>query len=145
MTHPKGNESVLKIQGLSKSFGDVLAVNDLSLNIFKGEIFGFLGPNGAGKTTTINMICGLLKSDSGEIWINGLPLSQNMDKCKHLIGLCPQNLVIWESLTCLEQMEFMARLYNLDRKSSRSRALELLEVLGLAEREKNWPVPCPEG
>jgi ABC-2 type transport system ATP-binding protein len=135
MTQQSGNNTVLKIRDLSKSFGDVTAVNGLSLDVLQGEIFGFLGPNGAGKTTTINMICGLLKSDSGDIWINDLSLAQNFDACKHLIGLCPQNLVIWESLTCLEQLEFMAQLYDVDRKSSRKKALELLGVLGLEEKK----------
>ena len=127
-------EPLLKIQNLSKAFGDVNAVDGLSLDIHQGEIFGFLGPNGAGKTTTINMICGLLKCDSGEIWFNDISLAQNINECRQKIGLCPQNLVIWESLTCLEQMEFVAQLYDLSRKSSRKRALELLEVLGLVEK-----------
>ncbi len=134
MTPSTCKEPLLKIQNLSKSFGDVRAVDGLSLNVNQGEIFGFLGPNGAGKTTTINLICSLLKSDSGEILFKGLSLSQKIREWRYLIGLCPQNLIIWESLTCFEQMEFAARLYNVNRKSSRKKALELLEVLGLSEK-----------
>ena len=134
MTQEPGHDPVLKIRDLSKSFGDVTAVNGLSLEVRHGEIFGFLGPNGAGKTTTINMICGLLKSDAGEIRIDGHPPARSFTACRHRIGLCPQNLVIWESLTCREQMEFMARLYDVDRRTARRRALELLDVLGLAEK-----------
>lgn len=135
MNKPPENNAILKIQGLSKSFGDVAAVNGLSLEVRRGEIFGLLGPNGAGKTTTINMICGLLRTDAGEIWFDGHPLAKNFNACKHRIGLCPQNLVIWESLTCREQLEFMARLYDVEGKTARIKALELLDVLGLQEKK----------
>ena len=117
---------------LKKSFGDLLAVNDLSLDVFQGEVFGFLGPNGAGKTTTIKMICGLLKSDSGEIFLAGQSLKKNYRECKRMIGLCPETLIIWESLTCLEQMEFMGQQYDLSRQAARKKALELLEIFGLS-------------
>ncbi len=136
MAQPIDNDAVLTVSGLTKSYGDLIAVKDLSLDIFRGEIFGFLGPNGAGKTTTISMICGLLESDSGEIWINGQSLKQSYRESKRLMGLCPQDLILWESLTCLEQMEFMARLYDVERDSARRRALELLGILGL-DKKKN--------
>ncbi len=127
-------EVVLRVSGLTKSYGDLVAVKDLSLSVFRGEIFGFLGPNGAGKTTTINMICGLLKSDCGDIMINGHSLKKNYRACKQFMGLCPQDLVIWESLTCLEQLEMMARLYDGSRAAARGKAAELLEILGLEEK-----------
>jgi len=136
MAQPKDNDVVLTVSSLTKSYGDLIAVKDLSLDIFRGEIFGFLGPNGAGKTTTISMICGLLESDSGEIWINDQSLKKNYRECKRLMGLCPQDLILWESLTCLEQLEFMARLYDVKRDSARRRALELLGILGL-DKKKN--------
>jgi ABC-2 type transport system ATP-binding protein len=125
---------VISTKKLNKSYGDQVAVKELSLDIFKGEIFGFLGPNGAGKTTTISMLCGLLKKDSGEILINGYRTNGQYARVKHLLGLCPQDIVIWESLTCLEQLEITGRLYNMDRQRAISRALELLEVLGLSEK-----------
>jgi ABC-2 type transport system ATP-binding protein len=135
MAQPADTDVILTIKGLTKSYGDLIAVNDLSLDIFRGEIFGFLGPNGAGKTTAISMICGLLESDSGEIWINGKSLKKSYRECKRLMGFCPQDLIIWESLTCLEQMEFMARLYDVKRDSARRRALELLGILGLDKKK----------
>jgi len=135
MAQPADNDVVLTVSGLTKSYGDLIAVKDLSLDIFRGEIFGFLGPNGAGKTTTISMICGLLESDSGEIWINGQSLKKNYRECRRLMGLCPQDLILWESLTCLEQMEFMARLYDIKKDSARRRALELLGILGLDKKK----------
>ncbi|MBN1270859.1 MAG: ABC transporter ATP-binding protein [Candidatus Aminicenantes bacterium] len=135
MSHPE-NRPVLSLKNVSKSYGDVKAVQDLSLDIRSGEIFGFLGPNGAGKTTTISMICGLLRNDSGDIFINGFSLKKFYKTLKPQIGLCPQDLVIWESLTCLEQLVFVGRQYDLNAKDSRRRSLELLDILGL-ENKKN--------
>lgn len=124
----------LNLKNLTKSYGDLVAVNDLSLDIFQGEIFGFLGPNGAGKTTTINMICGLLKSDTGTVLVKGKSIESNSQECRTLMGLCPQNLVIWESLTCLEQLEFMGHQYNVKREKARNSAYELLDRLGLNQK-----------
>jgi ABC-2 type transport system ATP-binding protein len=136
MAQSADNDVALTVNGLTKSYGDLIAVKDLSLDIFRGEIFGFLGPNGAGKTTTISMICGLLESDAGEIRINGQSLKKNYRECKRLMGLCPQDIILWESLTCLEQMDFMARLYDVKKDPARKRALELLGILGL-DKKKN--------
>jgi len=127
-------EILLHVGGLTRSFGDLVAVRELSFDIRKGEIFGFLGPNGAGKTTTIRMICGLLKKDAGEIHFNSHNLRKSGD-FSHLLGLCPQELVIWESLTPLEQLEFMGRLYDLPAQRARKKAVELLEILGLIEKK----------
>ncbi|MGD2120502.1 MAG: ABC transporter ATP-binding protein [Gemmatimonadota bacterium] len=109
-------------------------MRDLSLDIRQGEVFGFLGPNGAGKTTTIRMVCGLLKADAGEVRINGKSLGQNVRECRRRIGLCPQELVIWETLTCIEQLTFVGTQYDLERKAARHRGMELLDVLGLSEK-----------
>lgn len=128
------DEAILGVQGLTKSYGDLKAVKDLSLQVRKGEIFGLLGPNGAGKTTTISMICGLLKKDSGEVYIKGRCMNGNYRAFKHLIGLCPQDIVLWEDLTCLEQMEMTGRLYDMRRDVARKKSLELLDVLGLVEK-----------
>ncbi len=127
-------DTILSIHGLRKSFGDVEAVRDLSLEVHRGEVFGFLGPNGAGKTTTIRMICGLLRADGGDIRVNGISLGQDVRACRRHIGLCPQELVIWETLTCLEQLVFVGTQYDLTRREARRRSLELLDVLGLAEK-----------
>jgi ABC-2 type transport system ATP-binding protein len=124
---------ILSLEALCKSYGDLQAVSDLSLDVFRGEVFGLLGPNGAGKTTTINMICGLLKSDAGSIEIDGRPLTAAHGH-RTLIGLCPQEVLVWETLTCAEQLEFMGRLYDIDRVAARNRASELLEILALIDR-----------
>lgn len=128
------DEVILSVQGLTKYYGDLTAVNDLSLQVYNGEIFGFLGPNGAGKTTTISMICGLLKKDSGEVTIKGQAVNGNNRAFKHLIGLCPQDIVIWEDLTCLEQLEMTGRLYDMRRAAARKKSLELLDMLGLSDK-----------
>jgi ABC-2 type transport system ATP-binding protein len=128
---------ILSLRGLKKSYGDLVAVNDLSLDVRRGEVVGLLGPNGAGKTTTIHIICGLLRSDSGEVIIDGQSLDENYRGCRQLIGLCPQDLIIWESLTCLEQLEFVGRQYDIDRHAAWKKADELLDALGLsAERNR---------
>lgn len=124
---------LLSLRGLMKSYGDFLAVNDLSLDIYQGEVFGLLGPNGAGKTTTINMICGLLASDEGDILVDNNCLEDHYQECKSIMGLCPEDIVIWESLTCVEQLEFMGQQYDLSRDTAKSKALDLLDRLGLTE------------
>ena len=125
---------ILSLKGLQKSYGDLVAVKDLSLDVYRGEVFGFLGPNGAGKTTTIKMICGLLKSDAGEILINNHSLNEHYRQCKRIMGLCPEDLVIWESLTCFEQLEFIGQQYDLNRGAAKNKALELLDILGLIDK-----------
>jgi len=117
-------KSILTADSLCKRFGSIIAVDDISFEIFRGEIFGFLGPNGAGKTTSIRMMSGLLEPDSGKITID------YEDKRKS-IGLCPQHIVIWENLTCLEQMLFMGQMYKMSAIEAGKKALELLESLGL--------------
>ena len=91
----------LQVQGLTKRYGDLVAVDDLTLQIKKGEIFGFLGPNGAGKTTAINMMVGLLSPTGGAVLINGQDRARVP---KRSIGVCPQELVLWEELTCAENL-----------------------------------------
>ncbi len=135
MMQTKKGDWIIRLNRVRKFYGELVAVKDLSLDIQRGEIFGFLGPNGAGKTTTISMICGLLKKDGGKIDINGHSLDTDFEKCKKWMGLCPQDIVIWESLTCLEQMEFTARLYDLPRTVARNRSLELLGLFGLEEKK----------
>jgi len=129
---------VLTLRNLRKRFGDIEAVRDLSLEVRRGEVFGFLGPNGAGKTTTIRMICGLLQSEGGEIRLNGDTLTRDPRAFRRRIGLCPQELVIWETLTCLEQLTFVGTQYDLPRKEARRRARDLLAIMGLAEKENRW-------
>jgi len=125
---------VFSVDKLTRRFGDLTAVEDLSFSIYRGEVFGFLGPNGAGKTTAMRMMCGLLKPHDGSIEINGQPLNGGDWKGLRCIGVCPQAITIWETMTCREQLEFMGRMYDLDWKSARRRSRELLDVFGLQDK-----------
>ena len=120
--------------GLTKRFGDILAVAGLELQVFEGEVFGLLGPNGAGKSTTINLICGLLRPDGGTICVFGEPVRPGSEVVRSRIGICPQDIVIWPRLTCLEQIEFVGRMYGQSRGAARARGAVLLEDLGLSEK-----------
>jgi ABC-2 type transport system ATP-binding protein len=126
--------TVLQAQSLTKRYGELTAVNDLSLDVYEGEVFGLLGPNGAGKTTSINMICGLLKPHSGQVTIRGQAITNGDASTRTRVGVCPQNIILWGQLTCLEQMQFIGEMYGLRGKSIRTRAERLLEELDLIEK-----------
>ena len=125
---------VLQAEALTKSYKSLRAVNHLSLDVMEGEVFGFLGPNGAGKTTTINMLCGLLRPDSGQVLLHGKPFSSSDTQRKALVGVCPQNIVLWERLTCLEQLIFMGQMYGLTERTARQNSLRLLADLDLEDK-----------
>ena len=122
---------MLKISRLSKRFGQRQALSELSINLPPGEIYGLLGPNGAGKTTALNMLCGLLKPDSGEILIKGQPVSE---KTKLLVGVMPQQNLLYQSLTCQETLSFLARIYGLGGKEIPARVQTCLKAVNLGDR-----------
>ena len=113
------NEYAIDIQHLSKSFAGKPAVNDLSLQIKKGEIFGFLGPNGSGKTTTIRMLCGLMKPDSGQGRVLGYDISKQSDFIKPLVGYMTQQFSLYTDLTVYENMLFVGRVYQIENMHNR--------------------------
>jgi ABC-2 type transport system ATP-binding protein len=120
------------VRGLNKSFGTKHVVKDVSLQVLRGEIFGFLGPNGSGKTTTIRMLCGLLTPDSGSGTCLGFDILKDSAKIKRQVGYMTQRFSFWEDLTIRENLDFVARMYQMpDRKGVVERALE---GLGLADR-----------
>src|SRR5512143_2634286 len=127
--------TVLQAQSLTKRYGEVIAVSDLSLEVCEGEVFGLLGPNGAGKTTSINMICGLLKPDAGQVIVRGKTITNGDASIRARVGVCPQNIILWGQLTCLEQMQFIGQLYGLRGKTARERAQKLLQDLDLSEKK----------
>jgi ABC-2 type transport system ATP-binding protein len=129
-------DTVLEIRNLVRYYDNLLAVDNLSLQVRKGEVFGFLGPNGAGKTTSIRMMCGLLKPTSGEVYINGERIGHTGIRSQHQrVGICPQEIILWNKLTCYEQLVFMGRMYNVNGKVARERADKLLERIGLMEKK----------
>lgn len=125
---------MLKIENLCKSYAQRTVLQDLHLSIAANEIYGLLGPNGAGKTTTINILCHLLKPDSGSVIIHGQPISE---ATKALIGLVPQENLLYGSLTCEENLDFFARLYGLSKQQRRERVHICLDAVGLLDRSRS--------
>ena len=132
---------MLRIEKLNKGYGDRLVLQDLTFSIAEGEVYGLLGPNGAGKTTTINIICDLLKADSGAIYIEGKPVCQ---ATKKLIGIAPQENLLYQSLTCRENLEFFARIYGLSKFERIEQVNNCLESVNLVDRA-NSPVETLSG
>jgi len=128
---------MLKILNLSKSYDSVKAVDDISLEVFKGEIFGFLGPNGAGKTTTISMISGLLKPDSGKIYIDSSDQAYELKNIKKIMGVVPQEMAFYEELSAKENLLFWGKLHGVDRKTLDERIQYYLKKTGLLGREND--------
>lgn len=126
---------MLQITHLSKSFDSLKAVDDISLDIKEGEIFGLLGPNGAGKTTVISIIASLLKPDSGKIIIDSLDLDKDLRKIKKTMGVVPQDMAFYEELTAKENLIFWGKLQGLRKKTLEERIKYYLEKTGLAGRE----------
>jgi ABC-2 type transport system ATP-binding protein len=125
---------VLECHALRRRFGDLVAVDGVGFQISGGETYGLLGPNGAGKTTTISMIAGLLERDGGEVTVAGQPMTTRTVQAKSAIGYVPQDLAIYPDLTGMENLLFFARLYGMSRDQARSRAREVLDLIGLADR-----------
>ena len=123
----------LQVSNLTKRFGEVVAVNGISFQINKGELFGFLGPNGAGKTTTINMLTGLARLDAGQINIGGIDCTRNPKAAQHLVGTVPDESNLYPELSGFDNLCFCAALYGVNKIDRQKRARELLETFGLTE------------
>ncbi len=132
---------MLKIEKLSKSYGKRPVLQDLTLQIQAGEIYGLLGPNGAGKTTTINILCNLLQADSGTIAINNQPVSE---ETKKLIGVAPQENLLYKTLSCEENLNFYAQIYGLNAQQRRQQVQTSLAAVNLSDRAKS-PVETLSG
>jgi len=128
------SENIIEAQGLVKRYGDVEAVRGLSFAIRRGEIFGFLGPNGAGKTTTISMLSCLLEPTGGTATIAGYDVVKADQQVKRRIGLVPQELALYPTLSARDNLDFYGRIYGLRGRALRQRVDEVLEMVGLAGR-----------
>ncbi|MEM9816224.1 MAG: ABC transporter ATP-binding protein [Cyanobacteria bacterium P01_D01_bin.6] len=122
---------MLSIRKLSKTYRGRQALRNLSLDILPGEVYGLLGPNGAGKTTTINLICGLLQADEGEVFINSQPAGV---VTKPWIGVMPQENLLYRTLTCEENLQFFAKVYGLRRQPRSLRIQDCLAAVNLSDR-----------
>jgi len=129
-------EEFMVVKDLHKSFNDFKAVNGVSFSIYKGEIFGLLGPNGAGKTTTIRILSTVLAPDSGDIVIGGHALSREAESVRHIIGVCPQELALYEDLSAMDNMVFFGRMAGLSGDDARTQALANLKLMGLEDRAR---------
>ncbi len=123
-------------ESLTRTFGEFIAVREMNLRVASGQFFGFLGPNGAGKSTTIKMLTGLLAPTSGAIQILGLDLNAHSSEVKRQIGVVPEGMALFGRLTGPEYLNFVGRMYGLDRDTAARRAADLLEFMQLANEPK---------
>ena len=127
------SDIVIQTIALGRAFGELLAVDGLDLAVHRQQFFGFLGPNGAGKSTTIRMLTGLLKPTGGTIRVLGLDISTDAVAIKQRIGVVPEGLALFENLTGNQLLNFVGRMYGLDRDTAASRSAELLEYMDLRD------------
>jgi len=128
--------AAIQTHGLTRRFGALTAVDDISFSVAPGQFFGFLGPNGAGKSTTIKMLTGLLEPSAGSIEILGKPFSASALELKRQIGVVPEGMALFGRLTAPEYLRFVGRMYGLDKQTTNLRTQELLEFMQLANENK---------
>jgi ABC-2 type transport system ATP-binding protein len=129
--------NILNIQELRKNFGKLEAVKGVSFSVEKGESFSLLGPNGAGKSTIISMMTGLYPPTSGSIHITGVDVTKNPKQAQKSIGVVPQEIALYESLSARENLKFWGRMYDLSGKALDKAVDEVLEIIGLTDRSKD--------
>jgi ABC-2 type transport system ATP-binding protein len=127
------NDAAIRVEDLRKTFGDLTALDGVTMAAPRGKVLGLLGPNGAGKTTLVRVVTTLLQPDSGHAWINGIDVVRDPQRARMSFGLAGQYPAVDENLTGFENLEMVGRLYRLSRRDARNRANELLERFDLAE------------
>jgi ABC-2 type transport system ATP-binding protein len=128
------SDFILETKNLVKQYGDFTAVKGITFSIKRGEVFSLLGPNGAGKTTTISMLSCLLKPSAGDAWVNGHSIQSDMMGVKQAIGVVPQDLALYETLTAQQNLQFWGQMYGLSQAQIQQRSAELLEQVNLTGR-----------
>ena len=136
---------VIATENLTKRFGHFTAVNEITFNVFEGEIFGFLGANGAGKTTAMRMLCGLSSPTSGKATIAGFDVYKQTEKIKKNIGYMSQKFSLYEDLTVLENVRFYGGIYGMTNSKIKSKSDELIKQLGLEKEAKKLVKSLPLG
>ncbi len=126
---------MLYIRGLTKKYGNFLAVDNLNLHIEKGEVFGFVGPNGAGKTTTMKIVCGLLQATSGQVMVAGVDALNEPQRIKRRVGYVPDFFGVYDNLKVIEYMEFYGSMYGIPKKQANDIAQGLLELVNLQDKQ----------
>ncbi len=135
----RGVEPILVARGLTRRFGSLVAVDDLDLELWRGEVFGFLGPNGSGKSTLIRMLVGLLEPSAGTVRVLGLDLPARAEDLRPRIGYMTQHFSLYRELTVEENLEFAAEIFGLDQHQRRQRIEEVIVDLGLEQRRQQRP------
>ncbi|HET6444565.1 MAG TPA: ABC transporter ATP-binding protein [candidate division Zixibacteria bacterium] len=130
------NDFAIRVEGLSRSFGELKAVNDVSFTTERAEIFSLLGPNGAGKSTIISMLACLLQPDAGDAWVMGHSVTEDPQAVKASIGVVPQEIALYEDLSARENLVFWGKMYSMRGAPLMKRVAEVLEIVGLTERQK---------
>src|ERR1700750_2260350 len=138
-------ETVIKTEQLTKRFGDFTAVDGISFEVKKGEIFGFLGANGAGKTTAMRMLCGLSIPTGGKATIAGFDVYKQTEQIKRNIGYMSQKFSLYEDLTVLENIKFFGGIYGLTDQQIKTKSEELIDHLGLQQEAKKLVASLPLG
>lgn len=128
---PPPEDAAVVLEHLTKRFGDFTAVDDVSLEVGKGEIFGFLGPNGAGKSTAIRILCGLLAPTSGQAWVHGFDVAREPERVKQSIGYMSQRFSLYDDLTVEENIDFFSGVYGVERALRPERKAYALKMAGL--------------
>lgn len=127
----ESRDIMLKIEGLTKTYGDKRAVDNLSLHIQKGEIYGFIGHNGAGKTTTIKACCGILQSDEGEIYVDGISIKENPIACKKKIAYIPDNPDLYEYMSGIKYLNFISDIYGVSKSDREEKIKKYADMFEL--------------
>ena len=138
-------ETTVKVNNLVKKFGDFVANDNLSFEVYAGEIFGFLGANGAGKTTAIKILCGLSKPTSGDVNVSGFNIYKDREKIKKNIGYMSQRFSLYDDLTIADNIKFYGGIYGLSREKIKAKTDEYIEELGLQEYVKRSIIDLPLG
>lgn len=138
-------DTVIQTEKLTKRFGDFIATNEITLQVYKGEIFGFLGANGAGKTTAMRMLCGLSKPTSGKATIAGFDIYKQTEQIKKNIGYMSQKFSLYDDLTVLENIYFFGGIYGLSDKQLKTKSEELVKRLGLEQESSKLVASLPLG
>lgn len=141
----KENNFTVKVEGLTRKFGDFVAVDNISLRIEKGEIFGFLGPNGAGKSTTIKMLCGLLLPTSGNGFVNGYDVMKESEEIKKHIGYMSQRFSLYDDLKVEENINFFSGIYGVSHEKRKERKEWVLEMANLKDKRNTITRTLPGG
>lgn len=139
------NACVIECDKLTKKFGHFTAVNEISFNVKKGEIFGFLGANGAGKSTAMRMLCGLLDPTSGTAQVAGFDIFKQSEQIKKRIGYMSQRFSLYDDLNIWENIEFFGGIYGLSKKEIKTKGAQLIKQLGLEDVQKDLLVKLPLG